>query len=231
MDVSSVQVEIDSSFIAFDRKLIEEVARNSDRAAPTGEEIKALWRQGKGRLVATAKTITRSGVNSITKGVGEVIYPTEFEPSLPPEKSEPAWENLDVLPSSLETRETGMIANVTPVVGPDGYTIDLTMVPEFCELLGMDDVGISKTQADGRKASVHLPQPRFHSRNTTTSIMVWDSRTLVAAGMPNSDGTEITYLFLTARLLDPAGQPIRAPGAGRASQPAAIQPELRKPVR
>ena len=200
------QVEIDVTYVAFDLKLIEEVARKSDRAAPTGEEIKALWREGKGKIAGTSKVVTRSGVNAQSKGCDEVIYPTEFEATT---SSNGVADALNAVPGSFETREVGFIHNVTPTVGPDGYTIDLTFVPELCELLDWDDVGIGKTQADGKTTEIHLRQPRFHSRNLTTSIVLWDGETVVAGAMPNSGGTEMTYAFISARLLNPDGAPSR----------------------
>lgn len=208
LNVVPNQVEIDVSFVSFELKLIEALARKSDRAAPTGEEIKALWREGKGKIAGTSKTVTRSGINAQVKGVEEVIYPTEFEGTAD-KKTPDEFQGLDVVPTSFETREVGVIQNVTPTVGPDGYTIDLTFVPELCEQLGWDDVGISKTQADGKTTAIHLRQPRFHSRNLTTSIVLWDGETIVAGAMPNRDGAEVTYVFISARLLDPTGAKIR----------------------
>jgi type II secretory pathway component GspD/PulD (secretin) len=205
------QVEIDVTFVAFDLKLIEEIARKSDRAAPTGEEIKALWREGKGRIAGTSKVVTRSGVNAQTKGVDEVIYPTEFQGTT---GSNGVADALNAVPASFETREIGFIHNVTPTVGPDGYTIDLTLVPELCELLDWDDVGVGFTGADGKEVQAHMRQPRFHSRNLTTSIVLWDGETVVAGSMPNSGGTEMTYAFISARLLDPSGQPLKKQAAG-----------------
>lgn len=201
------QVDIDVSFVAFDLKTIDEVARKSDRAAPSGEEIKALWRAGKGRLAGTSKILTRSGVNAQSKGVGEVIYPTEY---LPAAGTNTGAQAGDPVPGGFETRETGIILNATPTVGPDGATIDLTLVPELCELLWQDTVGVGRTQADGKTTTLHLQQPRFHSRNLTTSVVLWDGETVVIGAMPNHEGTEITYAFVSVRLLDPAGKPVKS---------------------
>jgi type II secretory pathway component GspD/PulD (secretin) len=204
------QVEIDVTFVAFDLKLIEEIARKSDRAAPTGEEIKVLWREGKGKISGTSKIVTRSGVNAQSKGVDEFIYPTQFEATT---CSNGVADALNAVPTSFETREVGFIQNVTPTVGPDGYTIDLTLVPELCELLDWDDVGVGLTGADGKETQAHMRVPRFHSRNLTTSIVLWDGETVIAGAMPNNEGTEITYAFISARLLDPAGQPLKKQAA------------------
>ncbi len=211
LNVVPNQVEIDVTFVAFDLKLIEETARKSDRAAPTGEEIKTLWREGKGKIAGTSKVLTRSGVNAQSKGVDEVIYPTEFQATT---SSNGVADALNAVPASFETREMGFIHNVTPTVGPDGYTIDLTFVPELCELLDWDDVGVGLTGADGKETQSHMRVPRFHSRNLTTSIVLWDGETVVAGAMPNSGGTEMTYAFISARLLNPDGSPIKKPAAG-----------------
>jgi len=221
LNVVPNQVEIDVAFVSFELKLVEEVARKSGRAAVSGEKIKSLWQEGKGRLVGTSKIVTRSGVNGQSKGVDEVIYPTEFT-SAPGTNG--AAGASDPVPGAFETRELGIIANATPTVGPDGYTVDVTFVPEFCELLFHDDVGFEKAQPDGKKTAIRLHQPRFHSRNLTTSVVMWDGETLVAGAMPNSGVTEITYVFVTARLIDPSGRPVNTPDAGKDSPAPGAKP-------
>jgi len=222
LDVVPNQVEIDVTFVAFDLALIEETARKSDRAAPTGEEIKALWREGKGKIAGTSKIVTRSGVNAQSKGVDEVIYATEYEATT---RSNGVADALNAVPAGFETREIGFIHNVTPTVGPDGHTIDLTLVPELCEMLDWDNAGIGLTGADGKETQSHMRVPRFHSRNLTTSIVLWDGETVVAGTMPNSGGTELTYAFISARLLDPAGQPLKKQAAeGHADLPPEAKP-------
>ena len=39
-------------------------------------------------------------------------------------------------PTSFTTRNTGVTLEVEPVVGPDGYTIDLSLVPQVVEFEG-----------------------------------------------------------------------------------------------
>jgi Flp pilus assembly secretin CpaC len=227
LNIVPTQVEIDVSFVAFELKAVEEIARKSGSTAVSGEAIKALWREGKGRLVGTSKVLTRSGVNTQSKGVDEVIYPTEFMDHL---ETNGVATAPDPVPGGFETREIGIILNATPTVGPDGYTIDLVFVPEFCELLFHDDVGFEKTLPDGKKTSLQLHQPRFHSRNLTTSVVMWDGETLVAGAVPNSGVTEITYVFVTARVLDLTGRPVRQAdqaSGGRLASPANSEMEVR----
>ena len=199
------QVEIDTSFVAFPLQEIEAVARRSPRATPVAEDIRELWRVGKGRLVASTMTLTRSGVNAMLKGVEEIIYPTEYEyAGGGTNAAHSGW----FIPGSFETREAGVIANITPVVGPDGRTIDLTMCPELCENGVWRDVAAGGNNPTGRVSRGEMPQPVFHSRNVTTSVMLTDGETVIMGGLPDRTGREITYIFLTVRLLDTSGKPV-----------------------
>jgi general secretion pathway protein D len=136
-----------------------------------------------------------------------------------------------------------VILNVTPTVGPDGYTIDLTLVPEVAELVDWIQYGSEITLEAGvvgarqsRTFRYNIPQPTFSSRNATTSIVIWDGQTVVMGGLIREELTtmkdKIPFLgdipllgklfqsngsaskkmnlliFVTARLVDPAGKPI-----------------------
>lgn len=197
-------VEIDCSLVALPQKDLDAAARKSGRAAATAEDVRALWRGGAGRLVSTSKVLTRSGVEAQVKGVEEITYPQEYARLA---VTDPIPTVQAAPPGALETREIGTILNVTPTVGPDGRTIDLSTVPELAELAGWDDVGIGGTTADGKKVGSHMRQPRFHSRNLSTSVVLWDGGTVVLGGFRSEDGKETIYAFISARLVNPAGRP------------------------
>ena len=163
--------------------------------------------------------------------VEEIIYPTEFDAQAE-NVSIAGGDNQQqtvvvVTPGGFETREVGVILNVTPTVGPDGYTIDLAMVPEVSELVRWMDYGSS---------TASMVQPIFSSRNVTTSIVIWDGQTVVMGGLIKEEMTTVNdkvpllgdipllgrlfrnegewsqkknlLIFVTARLVDPAGKPI-----------------------
>ena len=204
------QVEMDFSFVAFPQKRIEAAARELTSAAPAGAQIKALWTKGEGRLVASAKVLTRSGVNAQVQGVQEVIYPTEFETTTfqgtgTNRHDEGAVPGAVTIPGSFETRQVGVIANVTPTLGPDGRLIDLTMVPEYTTLEGWDTYATPVLMAENQKTSGQVQQPSFHTGMATTSIVVEDGGTAVLGGMPSRNGQEWLYLFVTARVVDSRG--------------------------
>lgn len=201
--------------------------------------LHALEQKGGTDLLSSPRVTTRSGVNAQIKIVQEIIYPTEFESqsvgdllagtalastgmALDPYRSRPP------IPGSFETREIGVILNATPTVGPDGYTIDLTLVPEVAEFVRWIDYGAADLYP--------ILQPVFASRNVTTSIVLWDGQTVVMGGLIRDQTTSFDdkipllgdlpilghlfrnkgkysekqnlVIFVTARLVDPAGNPI-----------------------
>jgi len=204
--------------------------------------IHALDQSGGADLLSAPRVTTRSGVNAQIEIVREIIYPTEFEVTQPTIQSEGNMVTPPtVTPGGFETRETGVILNVTPTVGPDGYTIDLTMIPEVSELIDWIQYGSEFEMRAGvigesQKWSYNIPQPIFSSRNVTTSLVIWDGQTVVMGGLMREQLVTMNdkipilgdipllgrlfsskgeysqkmnlLIFVTARLVDPAGKPI-----------------------
>lgn len=202
--------------------------------------LQALSQHGGSDLLSAPRVTTRSGVNAQIQVVKEIIYPTEFSSNVQTFEVETAngsYQNQFVVvePGMFETRETGVILNVTPTVGPDGYTIDLVMAPEVAELV--DWIQYGSTVDD---QIFNMPMPVFTSRNVTTSIVIWDGQTVVMGGLIREELTTVKdkvpilgdiplvgrlfrsegqysrkknlLIFVTARLVDPAGRPIHREG-------------------
>lgn len=201
------QVRISAAFVAFPRGDVESAMRKAGSPIVASREILAAWRDGKGRLDGISEITTRSGVNAQTKSVREVIYPTEIaEASAVSTTNRTPSGSATLVPASFETREVGVILNVTPTVGPDGRTIDLTLVPELClepEWKTYDAVVVSPAKG---VAAGKFEQPFFHSRNVTTSVVVTDGEPLVIGGMESPTGEDINVLIVTARIIDAHGR-------------------------
>jgi general secretion pathway protein D len=94
---------------------------------------------------------------------------------------------------------------VEPVVGPDGVTIDLNLVPQVVEFEGFINYGSpirtvnpallgfspttllgTTTQAITLTDNV-INQPIFSTRKVTTSVSVWDGQTVVLGGLMRED--------------------------------------------
>lgn len=197
--------------------------------------LHALHQRGGTDLLSAPRITTRSGNTASIEVVQEIIYPTEFEAESATSRIDVDADeaNIDIpngvviFPEQFDTREVGVILNVTPTVGPDKYTIDLTIAPEVAELVDWIQYGTPP---------FNIPQPIFSSRNAQTSILIWDGQTVVMGGLINEALTryedKVPFLgdlpfigrlfrtegeasrkrnlliFVTARIVDPAGQPL-----------------------
>jgi len=199
--------------------------------------------------------------------VREFRYPTQFTEPKVPDISGHGSSNtttttiaLPVVgpstPSNFETRNTGVTLEVEPVVGPDGVTIDLNLVPQVVEFEGFINYGSpiktvnpallnfiagSTSSLTGLTQAITLTdnvinQPIFSTRKVTTSVSVWDGQTVVLGGLMREDVQKVEdrtpflgdipmvgrffrtnvdqhikrnlIIFVTARLVNPAGQPV-----------------------
>jgi general secretion pathway protein D len=150
------------------------------------------------------------------------------------------------------------LLNVTPQVGPDGYTINLTLIPEVSDFEGFIDYGSRSGLGDDAAAnnnaggqiyiSFPYPQPIFNTRRVTTSVIIWDGQTVVIGGLIREDAMKIKdkipflgdipllgklfrselennikrnlLVFVTAKLINPAGELIHKTAAAAPVAPA-----------
>jgi general secretion pathway protein D len=128
-----------------------------------------------------------------------------------------------------------VVFNVTPTVGADGYTINLTLIPQVTDFLGFINYG--NTIISGNISVPNdIKQPLFSTRDLMTSVEIWDGQTVVLGGLIREDLQKIDdkipflgdipalgrlfrskvtqrtkrnlLIFVTARLIDPAGNPV-----------------------
>ncbi len=173
--------------------------------------IRALNQKKGVDLLSAPKVTTKSGQRAVIEIVREFRYPTTFTPPQVPTFSgggagttvAPAVVT-PTTPSTFETRNTGVTLEVEPVVGPDGITIDLNLVPQVVEFEGFINYG-SPIFAVGTNSSVIggqtilslstpvkltdnvINQPIFSTRKVTTSVSVWDGQTVVLGGLIRED--------------------------------------------
>lgn len=204
--------------------------------------VNALSQKQSTDVLSAPKVTTISGAQAQIRVVQEFIYPSEYSQPTVADGSVPTPS----IPTAFKTREIGVILNVTPTVGADGYTINLTMVPEVSAFLGMLDYspGIITSVATGQgNQAISVPykiwQPLFETRNLTTSVVIWDNQTVVLGGLIREDISKVDdkvpflgdipflgrlfrskvnsrtkrnlLIFVTARLIDPAGNPLHKP--------------------
>lgn len=179
--------------------------------------IRALDQKKGIDLLSAPRVTTKSGQRAVIEVIREFRYPTEFDPPQIPQETGINNSQITVIdptvgvigstsngsfpvtpttPTAFETRNTGITLEVEPIVGPDGYTIDLNLVPQVVEFDGFINygspittstvslLGIPQTQV--LTANV-INQPVFSTRKVTTSVSIWDGQTVVLGGLIRED--------------------------------------------
>jgi general secretion pathway protein D len=176
--------------------------------------IRALNQKKGVDLLSAPKVTTKSGQRAIIEIVREFRYPTTFTPPQVPSitggGSGNGTVNIAVVtpttPQTFETRNTGVTLEVEPVVGPDGVTIDLNLVPQVVEFEGFINYGSAIFGINPNGGTSVIPnigtlftptqvlltnnvinQPIFSTRKVTTSVSVWDGQTVVLGGLMRED--------------------------------------------
>ncbi|HEY3901675.1 MAG TPA: Amuc_1098 family type IV pilus outer membrane protein [Chthoniobacter sp.] len=162
-------------------------------------------------LLSSPKVTTKSGQRAVIEVIREFRYPTEFTPPQIPQTfqtplttgigvasaSNSSFPVTPTTPTAFETRNTGVTLEVEPVVGPDGYTIDLNLVPQVVEFEGFINYGspitststnpITGVSSQQTITPNVINQPIFSTRKVTTSVSVYDGSTVVLGGLIRED--------------------------------------------
>ncbi|CAN5516290.1 hypothetical protein BH18VER1_BH18VER1_01510 [soil metagenome] len=176
--------------------------------------IRALNQKKGVDLLSAPRVTTKSGQRAVIEIVREFRYPTQFEPPKIPQTvgstaglaaGAATIPITPTTPTAFETRNTGVTLEVEPVVGPDGVTIDLNLVPQVVEFEGFITYGspiLAPPSAIVSAIGTVIPglsqservltpniinQPVFSSRKVTTSVSVWDGQTVVLGGLMRED--------------------------------------------
>ena len=177
--------------------------------------IRALNQKKGVDLMSAPKVTTKSGRKAIVRVAREFPYPTEFSPPEPPPPTTGGTGNVVTppngtfvsqgvvtpsTPTAFETRNLGVTLEVEPIIGPDGYTIDLNLSPEVVEFDGFINYGSPingpiLNALDPANAFVDtavltpnvINQPIFSTRKVTTSVSIWDGQTVALGGLVRED--------------------------------------------
>lgn len=176
--------------------------------------IRALAQKSGVDLMSAPTVVTRSGQRAKIEVIREFIYPTEFDPPEIPDTvgasaAAGGGDGEDIFtaatgttpvtpatPTGFEMRAVGVSMEVDPVIGPDGFTIDLNLSPEVVEFEGFINYGSPIKQAsvgaDGVPSTIEITsnrieQPIFAVRKVTTSVTVWDGQTVAIGGLIRED--------------------------------------------
>jgi general secretion pathway protein D len=168
--------------------------------------IRALNQKKGIDLLSAPRVTTKSGQRAVIEIVREFRYATQYQPPQVPNitggGSGTGTVSISVVtpttPTAFETRNTGVTLEVEPVVGPDGVTIDLNLVPQVVEFEGFVNYGSPifginpSVLTNPLNSQVLLTQnvinqPIFSTRKVTTSVSVYDGSTVVLGGLMRED--------------------------------------------
>lgn len=201
--------------------------------------INAISQKGHADVLSSPRVTTKNSEQATIKVIEEIRYPQAYEANQIQtygglNATAGAIVNTTPInvtvftPADFQTREVGVILNVTPTIGPDGYTIDLTLVPEVSSL--------AEWHQYGTQNGLNAAQPFFMNRTVTSKMVVWDGETVVLGGMiketltdfedkipflgdipllgvlfrskGTSSARQNLMIFVTARIVDSSGRPV-----------------------
>jgi general secretion pathway protein D len=261
--------------------------------------IRALNQKKGVDLMASPKVTTKSGQKATISIVRDFPYPQEFEPPQVPQSTGSTGSSIiggaaqeqdpvvtPSFPTDFTTRKLGVSLEVEPQIGPDGYTIDLSLSPEVVDFDGFINYGSpilapQRNIVGGAAEAALNPleilsanqfftptlltentinQPIFSVRKVTTSVSIWDGQTVALGGLIREDVQKVNdkvpvlgdiplagalfrseidqkikqnlIVFVTARLMDAAGQPLRPEDdtdQEEIVEPLGLPEDLRKP--
>ena len=163
-----------------------ELLHASSSDVDTYAKVTALMKAGKAKIERLLILRTKSGQRAVVESIDELRYAIEYNvaahvPAPPPpagssvpKTPEPARTIVTEKPyaTTFETRNVGDTLEIEPVIGPDGVTIDLNLVPQSVRFAGYQ-------QPTGES---WVQQPLFETQKLTTGVSV-------SAGEPYLLGT------------------------------------------
>ncbi|MFT5469035.1 MAG: general secretion pathway protein D [Verrucomicrobiales bacterium] len=176
--------------------------------------LRAISQHKGSDLLSAPSIMAKSGQRAKIEVIREFIYPSEYDPPEIPDQfgaignagggggapgnqgSVQSFPVVPANPAAFETRNVGVTLEVDPVIGADGFTIDLNLNPEVVEFEGFINYGspifTSGTDAAGNPVQVQLTEnriemPVFATRRVTTSVTIWDGQTVAVGGLIRED--------------------------------------------
>ncbi len=207
VDPKPVHVQVQVQFVAVTKADGDTLLRAEAGGIPSKDRILDLVKQGKAKVVCAPSVMTLPGHEATVKAVEECIYPTSLavEPSPTPPTNAPAAGAspfVVVSPTGFVTREVGVILSCVPEVREDGH-ISITLAPQLSSKPAWKTYKSKCVRADGKEMDIDLEQPFFRGLSLNTSLMIKDGETIMAGGgMPDGNSETVTFLLVTARLVD-----------------------------
>lgn len=148
------------------------------------ETLMDLVRRGFAELKVVTESLGKSGVRVSVKSTEDFRYVESIE------RGEAVYQSIEV----------GNVFEAEPVVGPDGYTIDVNMIFSLRSVLP----GGEELRDDHGRVYI---KPNFYNVQSNQSLTVWDGQEIRVFVQRDVEADSVVVGFLRARLVDPSGAP------------------------
>lgn len=205
-------------------------------------------------VLSAPKVTTKSGSSANVEIIREFRYPDNYSPPEVPQSTGGSGAQIvtPATPTTFTMKKVGVQLQVEPTVGADNYTIDLRLLPEVTEFEGFINYGSPILNRGIEITPNVINYPVFSQRKVETSVSIYDGQTVALGGLIREDVQKVTdktpilgdiplagalfrsqadkhikrnlIIFVTAKLMDPAGQPLATAVAAPAEE-AAVLPE------
>jgi len=198
----------------------------------TADKMKPLLHQlesaGRAETLAEPEAVSTSGrqVQMRATTIIELVTNFAFQTS--------SSNSTAIVPQTGKI-ETGPTVDLIPHVLADGYTIDLTTIVSQLKFLGYDQVTNEVFATNSIGKVLHLPtvSPGFRIQKAVATVNLWDSQTLVLGNLKsdfvggdgqihneskflqdaekkNGTADKELLVFITATIVDPAGNRVHS---------------------
>ena len=156
------------------RQLVQETTGIADHTE-VWKKAEALVAQGKATILSTQHVETRSGQRCSIEAVEEHSYVTKF-----------AKNEAGHMTATYEMRPVGTRIEIDPIIGPDGYTIEMNLAPEYHHAPPTPPK--APQQPAGNAFQVQTSVPVFHASKLSTAITIGNGMTRLL-GVWKPEGT------------------------------------------
>ncbi len=200
----SIQVEYIALEHAEVSELLSKHAGSADASA-LRKDVQRAVEEEEGEILETFWVRALSGQRAKVESIHETIYPTEYDPpEIPDEltlhKADPgSFQGTPANPAAFETRNVGSTLEIDPVLGADGETIDLNLVPEIVE--HVEDTYLDRPDTEIDENS-DIRMPLFYTMKVTTALTMKDGTyALIGVLRPRDDQDLRVMVFVRADAL------------------------------
>lgn len=207
--IGPVNIQVQAQFVSVQKADSDTLLAGAVGTIPNKDKILELVKKGKAKIVGAPCATSLSGSPVTVKNVEEVVYSTELDIQYPQTNvvSSEASALVVVAPTDFQMREVGTILECNSEVDPDG-SIRVTLSPALVGKPTWKNYKATCIMANGKTIEVEHEQPFFLSQGVSTTLKIAQGAMVVAGGgIQNPTGDEVTYLLVTASVVDDAGNP------------------------